>query len=185
MSDNKEKIQQINFEFIETFLNELTIATWEGIFHGEKYNKNKIWNIMYLYDNGYLKSSYQDDNIPVVYSASPQHPNLIPVLHPVTNTTMYNRTSNASLDYTSQKQMWNYSNTRKYVRGYYFEFDKDLETIKEFKYYSPQITEAGIELLKFLNEKELAKRKKMWENLVKAGANVIRFIAPLILQLLN
>lgn len=185
MLDAKEKIQQINFEFIENFLNKLIVETWEGIFHGEKYNKNEIWNIMYLYDNGYLKSSYQDDNIPVIYNASPRHPTITPVKHPFTNTIMYNKMSNATLDSTSQQKMLNYSNTRKYVRGYYFEFNEDSETIKKFKYYNPQITEIGIELLKFLNEKEMIKRKKMWENLLKAGADVIRFIAPLILQLLN
>jgi len=67
MSQDKEKIQEINFDFITNFLNELTTKVWEGSFSGKNYyNKNQIWNIMYLYDNGYLKSSYQDDNIPVV-----------------------------------------------------------------------------------------------------------------------
>lgn len=185
MSENKDKIQEINFQFITNFLNQLTIKIWQGTFSGKKYNKNEIWNIMYLFDNKYLKSSYQDDSIPVVYSAMAQHPTVTPITSAITNRVLYNKETIASLDSNSRRLMTYYSDTRKYVRGYYFEIDETSENIKEFKFYDPQITERGIELLKFLNEKELIKRKKMWENLLRAGAEVIKFIAPLILQLLN
>jgi|GEM_PF-5940882 len=116
---------------------------------------------MYLFDNKYLKSSYQDDSIPVVYSAMAQHPTVTPITSAITNRVLYNKETIASLDSNSRRLMTYYSDTRKYVRGYYFEIDETSENIKEFKFYDPQITERGIELLKFLNEKELIKRKKM------------------------
>jgi len=88
-----------------------------------------------------------------------QHPTVASVM--AFSGVMYNHETMAKLDFNSTQLMSNYSNSRKYVRGYYFKFEKNSENIKEFKFYHPQITERGIELLKFLNEKELTKRKKM------------------------
>lgn len=190
--EQKQLLQKVNLSLIKDFLNDLESKSWFGSYEvgNPDENLNLIWNIMYLYESGYIKSAFLDEEVPVVYTSETKAPTIIKN----DNYGQYNSAMSLKwtkpyekfypeLDAFSAAKMNEYSKNRKYVRGYDYQFQ--YGSLTSFYYFNPFLTESGIALRDLLNESSQKKRKERIESWIESGSSVMKFIATLVPLILN